>query len=656
MSSGAVRVIVRRQSARSQSENRFVTWRALIVGIAILPLNTYWLTWNVWYQQHLTGDTSLFSTAVFVLATLLALNWLVGRVWPRHALWSGELLVVYIMVTIGTTMCASGWDWMTNLPAFLTYPFRFASKENRWAETMLPFLPHWVMVSDREAVAAFWEGHVSPYSPLVLGAWWRPAIWWTSFVGALVWVFLCMNSLLRKRWAEEEKMAFPMVTVPTAMVEPGGRLWRTRAFQIGAGASVAIALVNFAHSLVPSVPGIPFSIDYGQYISHLRPWSGIRQPFFWYGPFLIGICYLIPLDLLFSLWIFTLIGKAQQVLAVQFGWNTQTWGGPPYVDWQSVGAMAALMMMVLWLDRRYLTALLRAALTHRGPLADRHEALSHRTALLGFVAGIAYLWWFLHRMGVSAYAAAPFLALYLLISLTLARFRAQLGPPHHELRDVGASDVLLTVAGSRSLNGRTLAAFTVLNPFTSSQRGNPSPITMEALKMGEGHGRLRGLGIPIVVAAVVGALSLFCANMHLHHQGGADLRSHMAPVLNPGWRFGDLEAALSQPSGGAWGPVIAMGAGAAACAALMALKLQIPSFPLHPVALPVSTGGIEGTVAAVFIAWVVKAAVLRWGGRGTYRVSLHAALGVIVGDAVAGCSVAILRQLLDIPVRVASGG
>jgi len=45
----------------------------------------------------------------------------------------------------------------------------------------------------------------------------------------------------------------------------------------------------------------------------------------------------------------------------------------------------------------------------------------------------------------------------------------------------------------------------------------------------------------------------------------------------------------------------------------------------------------------------VKATVLRWGGQRTYRVSLQIALGVIVGDAVVGCVLAVIRQAFGLP-------
>mgnify|MGYP005836317019 CR=1 FL=1 len=635
------------QRAAEHGRQRFVTWRALALGAGLLPLNSYWLTWNVWHYQHITGGASLFSTAVFVICALLALNWLLGRWRPAAAFSPGELLVVYMMVTFGTTMCASGWDWMANLPTYLTYPFRFATEHNRWTENLLPLLPPWLVVSDPVAVRGFWEGQMTPYSRAVLGPWLRPILWWTSFVVALVWALFCLSSLLRRRWAEEEKMAFPIAQVPLELADPRGRVWRSRAFQIGAVGSGFLYLLGFVNSLVPAIPGPTFGFYYGQFTSRLPPWTGIRQPWLWYEPFLVGLSYLIPLDLLFSLWVFTVLVKVEQVLTVQLGWNTQTWVGPPYIDNQALGALLALVVMALWLDRGYLAALLRGALLGRGPLGDAREAMPHRLALLGIAAGVGYLAWFLLRMGIPGPVTAAFLGLLLLISLTLARVRAQLGPPHHEFTDAGPSQLMTMVLGSRAFGPRTQAAFTLLDPFTFSQRGNPAPLAIESLRMGQEQASLRGLAVPIVMAAAVGSISLFWANLHLHYPEGAGVRSHMAPAFVAYHEFASLDQRITQPTGGNWVALIATGGGAAAWVALMALKLRFPTFPLHPVALPVAIGsGIEGTVAAVFLAWTAKLAVLRWGGRGSYRISLALALGVIVGSSVASALVAFARQAL----------
>lgn len=632
----------------SRAETRpFVTWRAVILGVCLLPPNAYWLTWNLWFQGQLSMAESLFKSAVFVLAVLVGLNGLIRRYLRRPGLAPGELLVVYAMVTIGTTFCAGDFQWFTYLPTFIAYPYRFATLENRWAEKMLPFLPYWLYVTDESALEGFWSGRVSPYSLDILKAWWGPALWWTSFVTALVWVFLCMSSLMRKRWVEEEKMMFPVVVLPMAMVSRESQLWRQRTFQIGAGTAAAATLLNFFASFVPALPSIPFSYDFGPHIANLRPWSGILVPSLSYEPFLVGLCFLIPLDLLFSLWVFMLLGKVQQVMMVQLGWETR---GQDliYFENQAFGALVALVLMAIWLDRGYLRALLRNVLFRRGPLADEREALGHRMALVGLVAGVGYLWWFLRNMGMTVVAGTALLGIYLLISSTLTRFRAQLGPPYHEMNFDGPRKVMRMLVGASNIDAGTEVAYTLMDPIDYNQCNSPSPLTIEALKMGEGQRTLRGLAAALMLAAVVGSLSYFWATVQVVYPGGASIRGHMSPALAGTWEHSNLDYHLTESvkGGGNWLLMLPLAIGAALCTVLMVLKLLYPAFPLHPLAFPVASGwNAEAALGGVFIAWALKASVLRWGGQGSYRLAHRIALGVLVGSAVTASVLSILRQL-----------
>ena len=645
------------ESRTQRGVARFVTLRAIVLGACLLPPNAYWLTWNLWFQGHLSMSESLFKSAVFVLAVLVGLNALIRRYLRRPGLAPGELLVVYAMVTIGMTLCAGDFQWFTYLPTFLAYPYRFATPENHWAEKMLPFLPYWLYVTDETALEGFWAGRVSPYSLGILKAWWGPALWWTSFVTALTWVFLCVSSLMRKRWVEEEKMMFPVVVLPMAMVSRESQLWRRRTFQIGAGTAAAVTLLNFFASFVPALPGIPFSYDFGPHVANLRPWSGILVPSLSYEPFLVGLCFLIPLDLLFSLWVFMLLGKVQQVMMVQLGWETRG-QDLVYFENQAFGALVALVLLAIWLDRGYLSALLRNALFRRGPLADEREALGHRVALVGLAAGTGYLWWFLRNMGMTVVSGTALLAIYLLISFTLTRFRAQLGPPYNEINFDGPRKLMRMLVGASNIDAGTEVAYTLMDPIDYNQCNSPSPLTIEALKMGERQQTLRGLAVALMLAAVVGSFSYFWATTQVVYPGGASIRGHMSPVLAGTWEHANLDVHLTESvkGGGNWLLMLPFAVGAVLCGVLMMLKLHFPAFPLHPVALPVASGwSTEAALAAVFIAWVIKAAALRWGGQGTYRLAHQIALGVLVGSAVTASILSILRQIPGIQELIVSG-
>ena len=65
--------------------------------------------------------------------------------------------------------------------------------------------------------------------------------------------------------------------------------------------------------------------------------------------------------------------------------------------------------------------------------------------------------------------------------------------------------------------------------------------------------------------------------------------------------------------------------------------------PLHPVALPIACAWVmDAYLPAVFLAWLVKATIMRYGGLRMHRLALPFFLGLIVGSA----SVVFLRTVM----------
>ncbi len=180
-------------------------YRAIILGMILVPVNVYFLLYMEVGFRNVTGGgagpypstISLFANTILFLIVLTVLNGLIGRIaarWlaprtltpdpspsegrgelrsedhpPRpsegegsgvrvrrlggggaYALERGELLVIYVMLTISTAIVSI--DYMDVLMPMITYPFRFATPENRWAQIMLPHIPSWISVSDPEVV------------------------------------------------------------------------------------------------------------------------------------------------------------------------------------------------------------------------------------------------------------------------------------------------------------------------------------------------------------------------------------------------------------------------------------------------------------------------------------------------------------------------
>ena len=96
-----------------------------------------------------------------------------------------------------------------------------------------------------------------------------PLLCWTIFFAALFLTSLCLVLLLRRRWMQTERLAFPLLELPLALL--GGRdgersIWRSRAFWWGAAVPAALFGINGLHHYVPSVGEIEYWLNLGDFL------------------------------------------------------------------------------------------------------------------------------------------------------------------------------------------------------------------------------------------------------------------------------------------------------------------------------------------------------------------------------------------------------
>jgi len=616
---------------------RGVTARAILLGLLLTPVNVYFLVKSTWSVGGFIGGESLFPNTVAFLFLLTLLNEWLKRRGSRHAFGPGELLTIYLMLGISTGLFGSVWSLGGSLAGTITYPFWMATPENRWQQLMWPHLPTWLTIQDPKVLEGFYTGSSTAYTRAVFRAWFEPALWWTLLMGTVMWVALCHNSIVRRRWADEEKLPFPITTLPVQLVDERFDLLRSRLFWAAAGASAGIGAWNTLVGFVPTLPGIPLSFDYTSYVSNRHPWEFIRYRGLDWGPWYLGLCYLMPLDLAFSLFLFDLVWTAQYILAGHFALATSPWSGFPYGEQQTAGGFIALILAAFWLDRRYLVQVLRRASGLRSSVReDGEEALSYRAATLGAIAGLAVLWWLLARGGMKAWVALSFLGIYFLMALVISRLRAQLGPPTHPLEGDMPNWVLPTLAGTRALGPGSLGMLLVLRPYLLGQTTNPTPLQLEALKMAEG-GRMERPRIALALA-LVAPLAMICyfwASIHIGYQMGLGTgKTHVWHLAVARWGALGLDTDLRYPSNTNTPGTMAMGFGAAFTLVLMYLKLRFQWWPLHPVAYPIApTAAIQSMTLVIFATWLFKALLLRYGGLRAHRRALPFFLGLLAGSA-----------------------
>ncbi len=167
-------------------------------------------------------------------------------------------------------MCITGgiWQWGRSLAANIAYPTWAASPENGWAETVLPYpAPRPGGHRPGGAGGIRLRRQHAPTGWQVLRAWTAPALWWTAWLTATLWVTLCLGVIVRRRWSEEEKLAFPMTTVPLQLADPEDRLFRDRLWWVGFAVSGAIGVLGIIHQFLPAIPAITTAVEIESFIS-----------------------------------------------------------------------------------------------------------------------------------------------------------------------------------------------------------------------------------------------------------------------------------------------------------------------------------------------------------------------------------------------------
>lgn len=626
-----------------------ISLRAVLLGLALIPPTILWLHQLeiVWYSSQPT-TISLYFHVIFVLLALIAANAALHRLRPAWALRPAELALIYVMLAIASSL--AGHDQMEILIPILGESTWFATEENHWRRLFDQYLPDWLVVKDARALAPFYEGGSTLYTRDHLLAWARPAALWTAFILSLFTVTLCINLILRKQWTERERLTYPIAQVPLDITHPRFALWRSRLFWLGLLPALLIDTLNGFAYLYPSLPSIPTRVQWLDFSSW--PWTATGGFTVSFYPFAIGLGYLLPLDLLFSSWLFYWFWKGQYLLSALLGYGSRP--NFPYVVEQSCGGYLGLCLFAIYLARRHLAAVARRAITGDPAVDDTTEPVSYRLAFAGFVLGCAALLAFAAAVGVSIPLALLFFGMYLALSTAVTRMRAELGPPAHDLHYGGPDSILPRIAGPAAFGGPALAFFSLTWWMNRAFRSQPMPHQIEGLYIASrrdmsGRRMLAVMLLTALAAVVVSFWSLTWAGYHY----GWSAKMGIAARVFGREPFDRLASWLAAPTHGDTGAAVALGLGVAFSLALLALRTTFIWWPLHPVGYAVSSSWSMNLLwMPMLIAWAIKFFVLHFGGLRLYRRGLPLFLGLIIGEYVAGGIWSLLGVALQKPMWV----
>ncbi len=241
-----------------------VTWRAVVVGaVCCLALGL-----GGPYATHVLRGSYVdldFSTpgAIFLLFFLVVgPNALVRWLWPRKALSPAELITAYSMMIVASAIPTMGLS--AQLYPIISAPFYYASPENKWGDLICKYIPTWAAPAgaspNAPVIRNFYEG-LPPGSPIPWGAWVVPVLSWLVLLFALHLAMICAMVLVRRQWADNERLVYPLTQLPVELAGIGGGggapallrspwMWAGFALPFFFGSLVGL------HNYFPSMPAV----------------------------------------------------------------------------------------------------------------------------------------------------------------------------------------------------------------------------------------------------------------------------------------------------------------------------------------------------------------------------------------------------------------
>ena len=603
--------------------------RALLIGLLLMPLNSYWMV-EMGMIRNIGHPTSvsLFFNVVFILLLLILFNLLIHRILPSAALRPDELLIIYIMLSVTSAIC--GASFLPLLIPILGHAFWYATPENEWKELFHQYIPKWLSIQDKDALRGYYEGDSTLYTVGNLKALGIPILMWALFSFALVFAMLCINTMIRKRWTEEERLSYPIVQLPLSMASSPPSFFRNRMLLFGILLSAGIELAAGLHQIYPAVPAISVAPrNVGRYFTE-KPWNALGGMSISFYPFVIGLGFLIPLNLAFSFWFFYLFWNGQMVIGSILGMRSIP--NFPYAIEQSIGAYVSLGLLAIWGSRRHLFRVFFSAFHNSPDIDDSNEALRYRPLVIFFFCGLLFIILFCLRAGMTLGIILIFFSIYLLTCLAVTRIRAELGSPVHDLYRGGPDFLLVRLLGTRRIGVQNLTIFSFFWFFTRVHYSDAMPHQLEGFKIGERMNMAnKHVFVAITVAIGAGILLSFWTLLYKSYHYGMSTYSYPSFVFGQE-AWGRLQWWLQAPKTPDYVAVAFVLVGFFFTWFLMAMRSYFVWWPFHPVGYVVSGTWGGWFWFPILIAWLLKWLILRHGGLRSHRKAKPFFFGLIIGE------------------------
>lgn len=613
--------------------NKFFTRRAFFFGLLLSILVAYFDHYSVdvvgasyMAIDHMpAGAIFIFFLLVFFINTIFKL------VKPSFAFSPGELLLVYVMMLVASSVTEMGFG--SQILPIISAPSYYSSPQNQWDKTILPNIRNFLIVTDKTAVKYFYEG-LPKGVKIPYGAWIKPLSIWLPFIFTLYFVMICVAVILRKQWMEKERLVYPLTILPREMVKEGDKksvipaFFKNPLMWLGFGIAFTIGTINAFHNYFEVIPRISLAnfIPIFRRTAHLN--FRISFP-------VIGFVYFVNLDVIFSLWFFNIIFQIIRgifnITGISSVENVGAYGcaGNPIFAHIGMGAMIAMVLYSLWISRDHLKDVWRGAKGEK--VDDENEILSYKAAFWGLVFGSLFLTVWLTISGMAWYISILFLIFAFIIWIILTRVVCEGGIPTFVATTI-ASAQIISMFGSKNLAPLTLTALALTFIYSADLRTFPLASTSMGLKIVEQAKSKRPIFWAIFLAIVINIIATILLQLKLGYKyGGINLNSwYFSGAPRAAYSYiSEMIKHQTSPNGIGW---LCRVIGFLSMGFILFMRQQFLWWPLHPIGFLVGPVWLMDQLwFSIFIVWVIKKLILKYGGAGVYDRLKYFFLGLPLG-------------------------
>jgi hypothetical protein len=627
------------QTGSASSIDGTITIRSIVIGLVACGI----LSIAIPLSEFVVGASRLNLSQLPVAAmgfffTFVIVNSIVGRISKAAMLNTAELVVVFVMSFLASIMATSD---MLNWPlGVMGAPYYYATPENRWIEDVWPHLQQWWVVQGpreelRWAFVGLPNGETIPW-----GIWATPMFWWGSFIGAVGFASMCIATILRKQWADNERLAFPLAQVPLEiMSDPGGKwnlpkMLRTPAFWVGASIPMFLILYNMISYFEPQFP----KINMGGVA--LKLGGGFPDYAMKLNFYVLGFAYLVNTNILFSVWFWNLLVLLESGIAGRVGFSIGDRGDPyssrdALTGWQGFGGFIVFVLVGLWMARGHLRHVWNV-IVGVVEADDDNELLPYRWAFFGLVASTFYLFGFMIALGMNWLMAVIYLFGAFIAFVGTTRLVAQTGIIYMQSP---LTPTMFTFAtfGTVGIPGSAIVGMVGTYSLVVNGRAPLMPAIFHAAYLG---GRLRGQGRKMFTVIAMGLTAAFVIGgayyLWISYNLGATTLSSVHWAFHGNQIFDTVIKKMQarvEPDLDRW---IALGAGAVFMTILTFVQYRFPAWPIHPIGFPIAAANMVNRIAfTIMFVWLVKIILLKIGGQGAYEKARPAFIGIAAGYAFA---------------------